>query len=271
MAKWAIGTAQQIQFWALPKPRGPGAPAIYRDESVLLTPLVAAAWRLSYERITDWKDRFGFDWDVVHLPWPVDTQRFRFRRRQKCRGFLFVNGTGGCAARRADGSFTAYRRKGCEALFEAASMVPEIPLIVYSQVDDLPRPPRNLQLRKAPRENERLYDEGDVCVQPSHWEGLGLQLLECQSAGLPLVTTDASPMNEYRPLRVVPVAGTEIVSVFGNHPITSNGIDPADLAGVLESLFETDIAEASLAAREYVVREHSWERAWCLLRETLAR
>lgn len=58
LAEWAIRTAQQLQFWALPKPRGPGAPPTYRDESVLLTSLVVAAWRLSYERITDWLERY---------------------------------------------------------------------------------------------------------------------------------------------------------------------------------------------------------------------
>jgi hypothetical protein len=58
LAEWAIGTARRLQFWALPKPRGPGAPPTYRDESVLLTSLVAAAWRLSYERITDWLARY---------------------------------------------------------------------------------------------------------------------------------------------------------------------------------------------------------------------
>jgi hypothetical protein len=58
LAAWAIGTAQRMQFWVLPKPRGPGAPQTYRDESVLLTSLVAAAWRLSYERITEWLARY---------------------------------------------------------------------------------------------------------------------------------------------------------------------------------------------------------------------
>lgn len=58
LAEWAIRTAQRLKFWALPRPPGPGAPQIYRDESVLLTSLVAAAWRLSYERITDWLCRY---------------------------------------------------------------------------------------------------------------------------------------------------------------------------------------------------------------------
>jgi hypothetical protein len=57
-AVWAIGLAQRLQFWALPKPRGLGRPPIHRDESVLLTSLVAAAWRLSYEVITDWLARY---------------------------------------------------------------------------------------------------------------------------------------------------------------------------------------------------------------------
>ena len=58
LARWAIQTSRQLQFWALPKPAGPGAPERYRDETVLLTSLVAAAWRLSYERITAWLTRY---------------------------------------------------------------------------------------------------------------------------------------------------------------------------------------------------------------------
>lgn len=58
LATWAIQTSQRLQFWALPKPAGPGAPPTYRDESVLLTSLVGAAWRLSYERIVEWLARY---------------------------------------------------------------------------------------------------------------------------------------------------------------------------------------------------------------------
>ena len=95
-----------------------------------------------------------------------------------------------------------------------------------------------------------MYDDGDVCVQPSHWEGLGLQLIECQAAGLPLVTTDAPPMNELHPLRTVPVAATEIVSVQGNHVFTSHRLSPEDLASTLEPLYGCDISQASQEARD---------------------
>jgi len=58
LARWALRQAAQLQPWCLPKPCGPGASQQYSDESVLLTSLVAAAWRLSYERITDWLSRY---------------------------------------------------------------------------------------------------------------------------------------------------------------------------------------------------------------------
>lgn len=58
LAVWAIQMSHRLRFWALPKPQGPGRPSVYYDESVLLTSLVAAAWRLSYEVITDWLTRY---------------------------------------------------------------------------------------------------------------------------------------------------------------------------------------------------------------------
>jgi hypothetical protein len=58
LAQWAMQASRRLQFWTLPKPVGPGAPETYRDESVLLTSLVAAAWRLSYERTVEWLARY---------------------------------------------------------------------------------------------------------------------------------------------------------------------------------------------------------------------
>src|SRR5207237_7241883 len=117
-----------------------------------------------------------------------------------------------------------------------------------------------------PRDNRALYADGDVCVQPSHWEGLGLQLLECQAAGLPLVTTDAPPMNECRPFRTVPAAATELVFVYGEQPVESHLVSPEALAKVLHAVHGADLREASRQARAYVERERSWLR----LRERLA-
>jgi glycosyltransferase involved in cell wall biosynthesis len=42
-----------------------------------------------------------------------------------------------------------------------------------------------------------LYSEGDICVQPSKMEGLGFMVLEPVCSGMPVITTDYPPMNQY--------------------------------------------------------------------------
>ena len=144
-----------------------------------------------------------------------------------------------------------------------------IPFLVFSQVELSISIPSNVELHRPPAGNDLLYGEGDICVQPSHWEGLGLGLLECQAAGMPLVTTDAPPMNEYRPLRTVRVSKTELVSVYCNHVISSHSVAPEDLAATLESLYWTDTADESESARSFIEAEHSWDQASALLNQAL--
>jgi glycosyltransferase involved in cell wall biosynthesis len=233
--------------------------------------LMICPTRFAYELLCDWKRRFGFEWDVLEFPWPVDTRRFRFRRRTRCRRFLFVNGTGGCGAFQADGAPSKYRRKGMEIVLPAARLLRPIPFLVFSQENPTVPVPSNVELRSPPADNGVLYDEGDVCVQPSRWEGLGLSMLECQAAGLPLVVTDAPPMNEYRPLRAVPARETELVWILARHSLTSHNVAPEDLASALETVYETDIARASESARLFIETEHSWEKALPRLVRALAR
>jgi glycosyltransferase involved in cell wall biosynthesis len=42
-----------------------------------------------------------------------------------------------------------------------------------------------------------LYREGDVALQPSKMEGVGYMVIEPFASGLPVITTDYPPMNEY--------------------------------------------------------------------------
>ncbi|MCF6149091.1 MAG: glycosyltransferase [Candidatus Kuenenia sp.] len=59
---------------------------------------------------------------------------------------------------------------------------------------------RNIKIQygTVPREEIiRMYQEADVAILPSKWEGLGLTFLESIACGLPIITVDAPPMNEF--------------------------------------------------------------------------
>jgi glycosyltransferase involved in cell wall biosynthesis len=154
----------------------------------------------------------------------------------------------------------------------AAKLVPNIPIVVRTQRpverDGMPRFPPNVEVLHDAHNNEHLYDRGDVAIQPSRWEGLGLQLLECQAAGLPLITTDAAPMNEYEPLVRLP-APTRQVRLFGPRWIDAHEVAPADLAAAIQSLHGRDIRRESHAARAFIERRHCWSAAGPVLKRLL--
>jgi glycosyltransferase involved in cell wall biosynthesis len=218
--------------------------------------------------LNDWKARYGFRWSLAHVPWPVDTERFHYQPRRVCRRFVFVLGSGGTlAVGRQSG--IAFRRKGLDVVLAAAERAPEVSVIVYAYRQQVPPLlPANVEVRQPPLDNRLLYRDGDVCVQPSHWEGLGLPLLECQAAGMPLVTTDAAPMNEHRPIATIP-ADCEIASLTGQIEIPAARILPADLAAVLRGLRGQSIGGASRRARRFIEREHSWPAAAPKLRKLI--
>jgi glycosyltransferase involved in cell wall biosynthesis len=181
---------------------------------------------------------------------------------------VFVNGIGGMPALAGDGCTALFRRKGLEVLCEAARLVPEIPIIVYTGVQSRTVPP-NVELRPPPVDNSLLYCDGVVCVQPSHWEGLGLQLLECQAAGMPLITTDAPPMNEHHPWALIPAA-VEPAFLRPQQCIFAARIEPRRLAATLRAAHERRIGGASRSARRFIERKHSWPVALPRILQALA-
>ena len=207
--------------------------------------------------LAQWKQRYRFDWTVACLPWPIDTRRIPFRLRRECRRFVYVHGSGGARGVWCSEPETTVRRKGLKVLLPAAERAPEINVIVYAASQQVPRLPPNVELRPPPIDNRLLYCEGDVCVQPSLWEGLGLPLLECQAAGMPLITTDVPPMNEHNPMARIP-AKSEALRIGNDLCIPAARIDPSRLATVLQSVHGQDISAASRRARRFATREHSW-------------
>lgn len=208
-----------------------------------------------------WRSRFGFRWQIADFPWPVDVSNWSFRQRQTCERFVVINGTDRGHPARLDGTATSTRRKGLETLLAAARQLPHMPFILWSQTDELPDLPQNVELRLSSASNVDLYQEGDVCVQLSRWEGLGLPLLECQAAGMPLITSDAPPMNEHHPLAVVRTSKSEVLELWHRRLIEAPLFDVQSVVETLQEWFGRDIRQASRDARKFIEREHNWDRA----------
>lgn len=217
--------------------------------------------RHTFDLLSKWKAARGATWMLEHVPAPVDTNRFRPLVRRKCESFLFINGQGGVCPY-FPGWFRHRKgppRKGLDVILKAAKQVPNIPVLIRSQVKLPAGIPKNVNLLPAVEENHELFVNGDVAIQPSYFEGTGLQMIETLASGMPLVSTDASPMNELPLLRSIRC--NKRLGKVGGNPIQVSIPDSSDLVRCMKECIGTDITEASMAARMYAERVHSWPNA----------
>jgi glycosyltransferase involved in cell wall biosynthesis len=134
--------------------------------------------------------RFGFTNTVV-IPWALDLAKLPIR---KVAGpaRIFVHNAG---------IVDSDDRKGTRDTIRAFTRVrrDDIRLIVRLQKPaDLPLCDDRIEVRIGNIPDvAQLYATGDVCIQPSKMEGIGFMVLEPAACGMPVVTTDAPPMNEY--------------------------------------------------------------------------
>lgn len=137
---------------------------------------------------------------AVYIGWCVDTKVFRPQRRLEPRATFFHN---------AGWLGINYRKMTPAAIlaFDAAKRVlPHATLFVHAQVGPEKLPPstqRILARQTAITYHVEtvpppgLYHRGEIFLFPSKLEGLGLPLPEAMASGLPVIATDASPMNEF--------------------------------------------------------------------------
>lgn len=168
-----------------------------------------------------------------YFPWPVDIDRFEYRQRTTCEEFLFINGNGGWQG-----------RKGASVIREALEIWPELPLVVRTQK------PLDLiaQFLPRPKDNSCLYNRGDVLICPHTVDGLGLEPLEAKASGLPVISTDGPPWNEYDPLDTIPAKSERrmVKRMVHWHKPSARG-----LVEICQSLLGQDIAKESEQARKW--------------------
>jgi len=133
---------------------------------------------------------YGFT-NTCYLPWPLDLVKLP-QRHVSGPARHFIHNAG--LVDRDD-------RKGTRDVIQAFCRLKrsDIRLTVRMQ-KEAPLPPFDGRVKVVVGNLGNvadLYSTGDVCVQPSKMEGIGFMVLEPACVGMPVITTDYPPMNEF--------------------------------------------------------------------------
>lgn len=133
---------------------------------------------------------YGFT-NTCYLPWTIDLGKLP-KRQVSGPARHFVHNAG--LVDRDD-------RKGTRDVIQAFNQLKrsDIRLTIRMQ-KEVPLPPfdERVEVFIGNFSNvSDLYSTGDICVQPSKMEGIGFMVLEPACAGMPVITTDYPPMNEF--------------------------------------------------------------------------
>jgi len=192
----------------------------------------------------------------VMFPWPIDLERYTFIPRDTLESYLFINGF--------SGGFRG--RKGAATVRQAFSEVGSSPLVVSSQERDLNQREQWKKygtLLDPIQSNRYLYTVGSVLLAPHHCDGLGLEPMEAMACGMPVITPDAPPWNEFPALARLPVQ-QERKRI--RRPLPWVSVDPLTLRERCEELLGSSIKEHS---RE--VRAWAESRDWTKCAKTFQR
>jgi glycosyltransferase involved in cell wall biosynthesis len=200
---------------------------------------------------------------------PIGLDMFPYRER---RGHVFVMNIG--YGWHAD-------RRQCAVVVEAFRRLrdPGARLILYAQqrwpegavVSD-PRISYRLRNAEHPADN---YAEGDILIAPMAYEGYGRTVLEGMASGMPVLTTDADPMNLFQHDPDLLIKPHEVIEHWSGRwvrDVSYNRISSDDMHRKLEWLLTIDTPEYSRRARRqaeaqsWQSRDIDYRRAW---RETL--
>jgi len=131
--------------------------------------------------------------NIEYIPWGVDLSMFKPIERQDNEKIRFFHpaGWGGIHARR-----------GTQFVIDAFRKMddPDAELLIHIQSGSGVDEDGNIKIVHGTVSRPDLvgmYQQSDVAVLPSKWEGIGLTFPESLACGLPVITVDAPPMNEF--------------------------------------------------------------------------
>ncbi|NOZ06603.1 MAG: tetratricopeptide repeat protein [Chloroflexi bacterium] len=200
--------------------------------------------------------------NAYYVGWAVDTELFRPRDNGDEK-FTFFHNAGwlGINYRKMTPAvvlaFDAISRHlPNTTLFVHAQVgLEKLPPVVAHIVHENPRITYHVETVPAPG----LYHKGHILVFPSKLEGLGLPLLEGVASGLPVIATDAPPMNEFVRAGenglLAEVAGT--VNRQDNIAFPETIVDVNDLAAKMAALAQDRdrVKQMGMNARKFAEEE----------------
>ena len=167
-------------------------------------------------------------------------------------------------------------RKGTDFVLRAFERLSgKARLVIHSQVELISALPGLRSMIQAMKHDGRLichtksvpapglYREGDVYVYPSRLDGIGLTIAEALASGLPVITSDNPPMNEF-----VNHANGKLVKIIGHVPREDGYYWPqciVDVDHLKECMQEyvdnrEQLGELKTAARNSALEFLEWSR-----------
>lgn len=169
---------------------------------------------------------------------PIDTEKFQYQQRTIVKNFLYLNGHGGVG-----------NRKGGD-IIKSIMEITDLPIKVSSQQKGWSN---SIASCKNP---EDLYspENGEVLLMPHRWDGVGLGALEASSCGMPIISTDGTPWNEFHSLAKIK-SNTTIRKV--GRKIHCFEPNKNSLIDIMEEWLGKDISTQSSEARLWA-ESRSW-------------
>lgn len=136
--------------------------------------------------------------NCFYIPWGTDIELFK-PKSEKHKILTFFHSAGGLGIN---------YRKGTDIIIRALPKIKEknFKIIIHSQLPLEEYKPNLIEIIKNDQRIEfvarivppsGLYYLGDIYLYPTRLEGIGLTIAEALSCGLPVITTDCPPMNEF--------------------------------------------------------------------------
>ena len=173
---------------------------------------------------------------------------------------MFNNGNGGTSKTiLRDGTVVPWGRKGYDIVENIARNIPNIDIITRSQVPIMINS-SNIKLLPPEKDNSNLYSIGNLSIQPSRWEGIGLNILESMACGIPVILSDSAPMNEYGDGNFYIPCDDFDVRIFGERWIKAVEINQEKTVELIKQIYRTDITENSKKVRKFIEENHNWEK-----------